>query len=205
MKGLYVITDEELYKGRTHLEIALSALKGGAKIIQLRDKNSSDKYFYEAALKIKKFCELYKAKFIINDRIHICLAVNADGVNVGQNDLPCSVVREILGKDKIIGISCSTYDEAILAEKEGADYIGLGPIFSTNTKTDYECITGLELISKLKKEINIPIAAIGGINKDNILEVKDKGADMLCVVSAVVNEKNVEDATKELVEKILVI
>lgn len=200
MKGLYVITDEELFKGRTHLEIALSALKGGAKIIQLRDKKSSDRYFYESAKKIKKLCEMYNAKFIINDRIHICLAVDADGVNVGQNDLPCNIVRNILGKDKIIGISCSTYEEAVLAEKEGADYIGLGPIFSTNTKTDYECITGLDLITKLKKEIKIPIAAIGGINKDNISMVKENGADMLCVVSAVVNDKNMEEATKNLID-----
>lgn len=202
LQGLYVITDEYICKGKKHREIAESALKGGAKIIQLRDKNCSDRYFYEAGLKIKELCKEYGAVFIVNDRVHIALALDADGVNVGQSDLPCYVVKEILGKNKIVGISASTIEEAVQAEKDGADYIGFGPVFPTETKKDCECVSGLEILKQVKESVNVPVAAIGGINKNNIGVVSETGADMCCVVSAVVCENNMTEATENLVKLI---
>jgi len=198
LKGLYVITDETLYKGRTHADIAKSALEGGANIIQIRDKNCNDRYFYEQALEIKKMTKAYNAIFIVNDRIHIAIAVDADGINCGQKDLPCSVVKELLGKDKIIGISCSSVEMAIKAQEDGADYIGLGPIFSTTTKVDCDKTTGLEMIKNVKSHIKIPVAAIGGINSSNINLVGEYGSDMACVVSCVVCADDMIKETKKL-------
>ena len=202
LKGLYVITDETLIDGKSHKKIAEKALKGGAKIIQLRDKSCSDLYFFKTARRIKELCEKYDATFIINDRVHIAMAVDADGVNIGQKDLPLPVVRKLLGPNKIIGQSCSTIDDAILAQKQGADYLGVGPVFSTQTKLDAGAVIGPDFIKVLKENVQIPIAAIGGINYKNINEVVDSGADMICVISAVVCEEDMEKATTDLVSKI---
>lgn len=199
LKGLYVITDEYICPGKSHEEIAEEALKGGAGIIQLRDKNISDRLFYEKGLIIKDLCRQYNALFIVNDRVHIALALDADGVNVGQKDLLCSAVKKILGKDKIVGISASTFEEALQAEKDGADYIGFGPVFPTETKTDCECISNTDILDKVKKTVKIPVAAIGGINAGNI---KSVNADMICVVSAVVCEKDMKKATENLIKLI---
>lgn len=200
LNGLYVITDEKIYPGRRHSEIAEAALKGGAGIIQIRDKDASDRYFYEEALKIRNLCDKYNAIFIVNDRIHIAMAVNADGVNAGQRDLPCREIRRLLGKDKIIGISASDLNEAVEAEKEGADYIGFGPIFPTETKLDYECITGIETLQKVRDKVKIPIASIGGINQSNIEKIKDI-SDMICVVSCVVMSEDMEKTVSLLCDK----
>ncbi len=202
LKGLYVITDETLIEGRKHKTIAEKALKGGAKVIQLRDKKCSDLYFFKTARRIKELCENFNATFIINDRIHIAMALDADGVNIGQNDLPLPQVRKLLGPDKIIGVTCKTVDDAILAEKQGADYLGVGPVFSTQTKLDAGCVIGPDFIKGLKEHVQIPIAAIGGINAKNIDSVVKTGADMICVISAVVCSENPEKATLDLVNKI---
>ena len=200
LEGIYVITDESLVNGRMHNQIAEAALLGGANIIQLRDKSCTDKHFYYEALKIRELTKKYSAIFIINDRVHIAKAVNADGVNCGQGDLSCKVIRDLLGEKAIIGISCSSIEEAIKAETEGANYIGFGPIFPTCTKTGCLKEIGLEMISKVKNTVKIPIASIAGINKDNIHLVAQHGSHMACVVSAVVTSQNMQKTTKELVE-----
>ena len=203
MKGLYVITDEYICPGKSHADIAEAALLGGAKIIQLRDKKASDRYFYETGLKIKELCRKHKALFIINDRIHIAMALDADGVNAGQSDLPCSVIKKLLGPGRIVGISASTYEEAIEAERDGADYIGFGPVFSTQTKTDCSCISGLSLLEKVARDVSVPVAAIGGIDRYNIKDIASAGADMACVVSAVVKAENMTESAKELADMFL--
>ncbi|MBQ7257668.1 MAG: thiamine phosphate synthase [Abditibacteriota bacterium] len=203
LKGLYVITDETLIEGRKHKTIAEKALKAGAKIIQLRDKYCSDLYFFKTARRIKELCDKYNGIFIINDRIHIAMAVDADGVNIGQNDLPLPQVRKLLGPDKIIGVTCKSVDDAVLAEKQGADYLGVGPIFSTQTKLDAGAVIGPDFIKELKENVGIPIAAIGGINERNIDSVVKTGADMICVISAVVCAEDPEQATLDLVSKLI--
>ena len=200
LEGIYVITDESLVEKRSHSQIAEAALLGGASVIQLRDKSCTDRYFYYEALKIRKLTKKHNATFIINDRVHIAKAVNADGVNCGQGDLSCKIIRKILGKKAIIGISCSSIEEAVEAEAEGANYIGFGPIFPTSTKTGCSKEIGLEMIPKVKNTVKIPIASIAGINKDNIHLVAQQGSQMACVVSAVVTSQNMQNATKELVE-----
>lgn len=203
LKGLYVITDETLIEGRKHKTIAEKALKAGAKIIQLRDKYCSDLYFFKTARRIKELCDKYNGIFIINDRIHIAMAVDADGVNIGQNDLPLPQVRKLLGPDKIIGVTCKSVDDAVLAEKQGADYLGVGPVFSTQTKLDAGAVIGPDFIKELKENVGIPIAAIGGINERNIDSVVKTGADMICVISAVVCAEDPEQATLDLVSKLI--
>ena len=202
LKGLYVITDETLIEGKKHKNIAEKALKGGAKIIQLRDKKCSDLYFFKTARRIKELCDKYNATFIVNDRVHIAMAVEADGVNIGQNDLPLTVVRKLLGPDKIIGVTVKSVEDALLAEKQGADYLGVGPVFSTQTKLDAGCVIGPDFIKELKETVKIPIAAIGGINDKNIEKVVEAGSDMICVISAVVCAEDTEKATMDLVSKI---
>ncbi len=199
LKGLYVITDETLDPSRTHAQIAEAALEGGARIIQLRDKTCSDRHFYEAALEIRRLTREYGALFLINDRIHIALAAEADGVNCGQTDLPCPVIRKLLGPDAVIGISCSTAGEAAAAESDGADYIGLGAIFPTRTKADSPEAGGLDLITEVKKRVSLPIAAIAGINLSNIRLVGERQSEMACVVSAVVCAEDMTRATAELI------
>ncbi|MBP5274118.1 MAG: thiamine phosphate synthase [Abditibacteriota bacterium] len=200
LEGLYVITDETLSPGRTHAQIAKAALEGGARIIQLRDKTCSDRHFYAAALEIRKLTRSFGALFIINDRIHIALAAEADGVNCGQTDLPCPVIRKLLGPEAVIGISCSSAEEAAAAEKDGADYIGLGAVFPTRTKADSPEAGGLDLITETKKRVSLPIAARAGINQSNIRLVGERQSEMACVVSAVVCAGDMEKAAAELKE-----
>lgn len=201
ISGLYVITDEEVFPGRTHVEIAKAAIEGGAKLIQIRDKHISDRKFYEAALTIRKLCSDNDVVFFVNDRVHIAAAAGADGVNVGQTDLPVEAVRTILGPDAIIGQSCESVEMAVRAWKDGADYVGFGPIYTTSTKLDAGPASGIEILKQVCKAVPIPVVAIGGISMANIGEVASAGAHSAAVVSAVVCAKDMKAATNELIRR----
>ena len=196
--SLYLCTDRNLLNGKNFEETIELAIKGGVTIVQLREKNCSSREFLEIATSIKKITSKYKIPLIINDRIDIALAVNADGVHVGQDDLPCKTAREILGEEKIIGVSVSTVETAIKAEIDGANYIGVGAIFKTSTKTDAE-IVSLETLKKIRDSVKIPVVAIGGINKSNLPQIKNF-IDGVAVVSAIISNENPEVAAKDLLQ-----
>ncbi|MDI6783211.1 MAG: thiamine phosphate synthase [bacterium] len=199
---LYVVTDQKLSKGRTIEEVVTAAIAGGAMAIQLRDKETSTKQLLELGHRARQITCEKKVLFIINDRIDIAIAVDADGVHLGQDDLPIATARALLGYDKIIGVSVSTIEQAIQAEQAGADYLGLGPIFTTPTKPDAGTGLELEFIRLVREKINIPLVAIGGINAENVAEVIQAGADCAAVVSAVVSADDIASATRNLVAKI---
>lgn len=201
LTGLYVITDEELCPGRTHVEIARAALAGGARIIQIRDKNASDRDFYEAAMAIRMLTTEAGALLFVNDRVHIAAAVKADGVNVGQTDIPVSAARDILGPKAIIGLSCDSIEQAMGAEAQGADYVGFGPVFPTATKDDAGPISGIETLRQACEKARLPVVAIGGIGATNIAEVAAAGAASAAVVSAVVCADDMTQATMDLIRR----
>ncbi len=174
-----------------------SALRGGTTVIQLREKDCSSREFYELGLRVKKITERYNTPLIINDRVDIALAVGAAGVHVGQGDLPCKVVREIVGPDMIVGVSAATLEEAVRAEQDGADYLGVGAMYATATKTDTRPVSMEELL-KIRAAVKIPIVVIGGINKQTLGNFKGTGVDGLAVVSAIVAQPDPEAAAREL-------
>lgn len=195
--SLYVITDEKIGLGRSHLFLAEEALKGGATVIQLRDKEKSGRELYRIGVKLREITKKYKALFIVNDRLDIALAVGADGVHLGMNDLPISVARRIAGNNFIIGASVTSPEEAVLAEKEGADYISAQSIFETSSKEDVK-VVGLEGLKAIVKVSSLPVIAIGGINKDNIRDVMKTGVKGIAVISAIVSKEDVKSAAEEL-------
>jgi len=199
LSGLYVITDEELFPRRTHAEIARAAIMGGARIIQLRDKSATDREFFDAACQIRKLTAEAGALFFINDRVDVAAAVGADGINIGQTDMPIASARRVLGDSAIIGVSADTYEQAMQAVDDGADYIGFGPVFPTSTKLDAGPVSGLETLRRVCKDINLPIVAIGGIGASNIASVAEAGAACAAVVSAVVCADDMIRATAELI------
>jgi thiamine-phosphate pyrophosphorylase len=199
LTGLYVIIDVGFLKGRSPLKAAGAAIEGGAKVLQLRDKRDSRRSFFRVALELQKLCKQNDVLFIVNDSLEVALAAYADGLNVGQEDLPVAEARRLLPIDKVLGASASTIEEARAAQAAGADYLGVGSIFATATKTDVE-VVGLGRIREIKKAVNLPIVAIGGINKDNIGDVMKAGADAAAVISAVMGASDIGKATRQLVE-----
>jgi len=199
--GLCAIIDTLALKGRKHLEVTEQVIKGGAKTIQLRDKVLSKKELFAIAMNIKKICSTHNILFIVNDYLDIALACSADGVHLGKNDLPTHVARRLLPIDMILGRSVNTVEQAVDAESEGADYIGLGSIYHTLSKEKAVVITPSR-IAEVRKAVNIPIMAIGGINKDNALEVIDAGADSIAVISAILKSQQPEKAAGQIVNAI---
>ncbi|MCX6345774.1 MAG: thiamine phosphate synthase [Armatimonadetes bacterium] len=199
--GLYVITDEKLCPGRTHAEIAKAAIEGGARIIQIRDKFASDRKFYQDAMRIREITEAAGVMFFINDRIDIAAAVGADGVNVGQSDMPVEIARGLLGEKVIIGVSADCLEQAQQAQNDGADYIGFGPVFPTITKADAGPVSGLDKLRRVCHEVSLPVVAIGGIGIDNIGSVAANGAACAAVISAVVCAEDMTLAAAELVKE----
>ena len=195
---LYVITDSH-FKWN-HLEIARYAIEGGVKLIQFREKELSTRKMVEIGEKLRKITEK-RALLIVNDRIDVALAIGADGVHIGQDDMPLKIARNILG-NKIIGVSARNIQEAKKAEEEGADYLGVGSMFSTYTKGDIKVI-GLNMLKNIRKIVNIPIVAIGGINEKNVGEVIEAGADSAAVVSAIANSNEPAQTVRNLREKII--
>lgn len=198
--SMYLITDEKACLGKDLCKCVEESIKGGANIVQLREKNMDTRDFYKRAVEIKEICHRYNVPFVINDRIDIALAVDADGVHLGQSDMPIKKAKEILGHNKIIGISAGNLQEAKEAQIEGADYIGVGAIFSTSTKKDADCIKKEE-IKKITDNLHIPVLAIGGIKSDNVEYLRDTGIDGICVISDILNSDDCKLKTEELVKK----
>jgi thiamine-phosphate diphosphorylase len=198
---LYAVTDRYWLNGRKLKDDVEKAILGGATMIQLREKNLSIDEFVKEALEIKEVCKKYDIPLIINDSLEVFLKVDADGIHVGQNDLPANIVREKIGPNKILGVSAETVDEAILAEKMGADYLGVGTIFSTSTKLDAINVSKEEL-ARICYNVNIPVVAIGGITLDNIKELKNTMISGISVVSAIFKEKDITLATNNLLKEV---
>jgi thiamine-phosphate pyrophosphorylase len=197
--GLYVIIDAAFLGSRSHTEVAVAAIRGGATVIQLRDKEHGKKQVLAAAEELKKISLENGVLFIVNDDLDVALAVDADGLHVGQDDLPAEAARNLLPVDKVLGVSARTMEEAQAAAGAGADYLGVGAIYSTSSKDD-AVVTGPERISEIHHAIDLPIVAIGGINKGNIKEVVIAGACSAAVISAVLSTEDVEKAARELSE-----
>lgn len=196
---LYLVTDRRLMSTATIEESVELAIAGGASVVQLREKDCSSREFYELALRAKKITEPRKVPLIINDRIDIALAANADGVHLGQSDIPCCEARKILGADKIIGVSAALPEEAAQAQTDGADYLGVGAVFSTSTKTNTRPVTP-EIIKQIRAAVSIPFVVIGGINPDNIKELYGLGINGAAVVSAVIAQSDITAAARKMRE-----
>ncbi len=197
---LYAVTDRYWLNGETLYSQVEKALQGGATFIQLREKELDYDAFLEEAKEIKELCAKYHVPFVINDEVDIAVAVDADGVHVGQSDMEAGNVREKLGPDKIIGVSTQTVEQAILAEKRGADYLGVGAVFPTGSKADAVEVTH-EVIKQITDAVSIPVVAIGGISKDNILELSGNGLCGVAVISAIFAQKDIKQATADLKKK----
>lgn len=194
---LYLVTDRSFIKDKSLDKAVEEAILGGTTLVQLREKDVDSLDFYNEALKVKEVCKKYGVPLIINDRVDIALAVEADGVHVGQSDLPCSIVRNIIGADKIIGVSTSSVEEALKAQEDGADYVGVGAVFPTTTKDDADSVT-IEELSNIKKSLNIPVVAIGGISENNITKLKPANIDGVAVISAILGKENITEAAEKL-------
>jgi thiamine-phosphate pyrophosphorylase len=195
---LYVITDESLSKGLSHVEIARRAIAGGADAIQLRDKAMSGKDLLRAAKELRAVTKHAGRAFIVNDRLDVALLCGADGVHLGQDDIPAKLVRAIAPEGFILGVSARNVEEAVLAERDGADYIGLGPICDTSSKDDAGDGCGFGVISEVKKQVSIPVIAIGGMGPSNAETAIKAGADGLAVISAVVSQDDIAKAASML-------
>lgn len=196
--SLYLVTDksDDVEKFLKTIE---EALQGGVSVVQIREKTADTLDFYNLALKVKEITTRYNVPLIINDRVDVALAIDADGVHVGQSDMPCDVTRKLVGDDKIVGVSAATIEEAQKAERDGADYIGTGAVFPTSTKDDAPSITKKEL-KEVVDSIDIPVVAIGGITLDNASELTDTGIAGLSVVSAIMSSDNPKESSKKLLK-----
>ncbi|MDK2911404.1 MAG: thiamine-phosphate pyrophosphorylase [Methanolobus sp.] len=194
----YLVTDSGLSKKGTLSDVR-NAVEAGCRIVQYREKDKSTKEMVEEAFLIKEACR-GKAIFLVNDRIDVAMAVDADGVHIGQDDMPIRLARQLLGGDKIIGLTVHDLREALQAEREGADYVGLSPIFGTSTKKDAGEGIGPEWIREVKDALSIPVVAIGGINRENCVSVIQGGADSLVAISAVVCSEDVKKETGDFID-----
>ena len=194
MKGYYFITDSKLSRAGNFNDVSM-AVACGVSVVQYRNKNAKTREMYEEAVCLREICR--DTLFLINDRVDIALAVNADGVHLGQSDMPCGVARKLLGVEKIIGITVHNLAEAVQAESIGADYLGVSPIFQTATKPDAGKPAGISLIEEIRAIVNIPLIAIGGIDHSNARDVIRAGADGLCAISSVVAKEDVSAEIKK--------
>lgn len=197
---LYAVTDRYWLNGETLYSQVEKALKGGATFIQLREKKLDYESFLEEAKEIKKLCAQYQVPFVINDEVEIALAIDADGVHVGQSDMEAGNVREKLGQDKIVGVSAHTVEQAVLAEKCGADYLGVGAVFPTGSKDDADDVSH-ETLKEICEAVSIPVIAIGGISAKNVKELSGSGICGIAVISAIFGQKDILQATKDLKQK----
>jgi thiamine-phosphate pyrophosphorylase len=195
--NLYIITDQKLAANRSVVQIIKSVILGGVTIIQYREKTADTGVMIKQAQALHEITRKAKIPLIINDRIDVALAIDADGVHVGQKDMPAIKVRKMIGKNMILGVSANTVNEAIQAERDGADYIGAGPVFITLTKPDADPDIGLQGLKEIKEAVSIPVVAIGGINVKNAEDVL-KIADGIAVISAVMGAKNPRKVAEEL-------
>lgn len=197
---LYVITDEAIAGGLPHVEIARRAIAGGADVIQLRDKVRGCPELNRIGRTLREITRKTGTLFIVNDRLDVALACGADGVHLGQDDIRAGVARQIAPPGFIIGVSVGTVDEAVIAEQEGADYLALSPVFSTASKNNAGTGRGLGVLREIRRNVSVPVIAIGGINRDNVREVIAAGADGVAVISVVVGSPDITAAARELKE-----
>lgn len=197
----YLVTDSDILRGRDFYNSIEEALKGGVTMLQLREKNASGKEFLEKAIKLRELTKKYNVKFIINDRVDIAMLCDADGVHVGQSDIPANKVRELIGEDKIVGVSARTVEEAIRAKENGADYLGVGAMFTTRTKLDAKSVS-IEKLKEIKELIKLPVVAIGGLSLSNIDKLKECNVDGYAVVSAILGAENIKLECEKWIEKI---
>lgn len=202
---LYLVTDRKQPAPGTFEKVVGDALKGGATLVQLREKEGDTGLLYERAVKLKKITDTFHVPLIIDDRIDIMLAVGADGVHVGQSDMPAAIARKLIGPHKILGVSAGTLEEAVQAEKDGADYLGVGAMFPTATKKDAD-ITTPETLRKIMDTVHIPVVTIGGMNENTIPLFKGYGLSGFAVVSAIMASREPEKEAAELkkmIDKVL--
>lgn len=195
---LYAVTDRMwLKEGESLTKVCKEVLENGATFLQIREKDLDEETFEEEAKALKELCEKYHVPFVVNDNVDIALEIDADGVHVGQSDIKGRDIRSILGPDKILGISAGTVEEAVAAEKAGADYIGVGAVFGTSTKKDARNLS-VEKLREISKAVTIPVVAIGGINKSNLMDLSGSAVHGVAVVSAIFAAEDVGKATAEL-------
>ena len=194
---LYAVTDRHWLGEETLYDQVKKALDGGATFVQLREKNLDREVFLAEAKEIQKLCKEYGVPFVVNDEVSIAKDIDADGVHVGQSDMEAMDVRKILGPDKIIGVSAQTVEQAIIAEKHGADYLGVGAVFTTGSKDDADDVSHATL-KAICEAVSIPVIAIGGITKDNVAELAGSGICGVAVISAIFGQKDIQKATEEL-------
>jgi thiamine-phosphate pyrophosphorylase len=200
---LYLITDRKLFNAQCSMYLAIeAALMGGVKFIQLREKDLPTRKLLDMAYWMLGLTKEYNAKLLINDRVDIALAVNADGVHLGQKSLPAHAVRKIAGNKLLIGVSTHSFDEAAGAEEDGADFITLGPIYQTPSKLKYGNPVGIDVLRRVKSRVSIPVLPIGGIKMDKVKEVMDAGADGVALISAILAAEDIMGTTKEFLRLI---
>ncbi|HHW45129.1 MAG TPA: thiamine phosphate synthase [Desulfotomaculum sp.] len=200
--SLYVITGDKFGHGRPIVEVAVAAIDGGATVLQLREKDFTSRQLVDVGHQLRHLTRQRGVTFIVNDRVDIALAVDADGVHLGQDDLPVGMARRILGPGKIIGISTHSLEQALEAQRQGADYIGVGPVYETHTKDDVLPPVGVDLVRQVSARVSIPKVAIGGIKAHNVAEVMKAGADGVAVVTAVWAAGDVSGAARELLSRV---
>ena len=194
---LYLCTDRDIMSTETLEQAIEAAVKGGCTVVQLREKNCTSREFYELALSVKNITDYYGVPLIINDRLDIAAAVNADGVHLGQKDLPANIARAVLGESKIIGVSANNLEAALKAEKDGADYLGVGAVFATGTKKDTKPVS-TESLKEICSQVKIPVVAIGGIKRDNITLLNGTRISGVAVISSVIGKPDIASAAREL-------
>ncbi|MCI6323111.1 thiamine phosphate synthase [Treponema porcinum] len=197
---LYAITDRHWLNGETLKSQVEKALKGGATMIQIREKDLDEKEFLSEAEELLALCRSYGVPFIVNDNVELAVKIGADGVHVGQNDMNARDVRALIGNDKILGVSTQTVEQALFAQECGADYLGVGAVFPTGSKDDAEVLDRKTLMD-ICKAVSIPVVAIGGITKDNVRELKGTGIAGISVISAIFAQKDIQNATAELLKR----
>lgn len=196
---LYLVTDSDLCPPEKMPDVVEKAIRGGVTLVQLREKNASSRTFYQRALAVKQVTDTYHVPLIINDRLDIALAVDADGLHIGQEDLPASVARRILGPNKLLGVSASTVEEAVAAAKDGADHLGVGALFPTDTK-EVDHLVDASTIRRIRLQSGLPLVGIGGIKAGNMGVLRGSLADGVAVVSAIMCASDPESAARQLVE-----
>ena len=194
---LYAVTDQAWTGKQTLMEQVEDALKGGVTCIQLREKNLDKENFLKEAIEMKALCNQYNVPFIVNDEVEIAIKCGADGIHVGQKDMEAGNVRAIVGENMMIGVSVQTVEQAVAAEKAGADYLGVGAVFNTSTKPD-ACEVSFDALKKICESVSIPVVAIGGITKSNMMQLKGMGVDGVALVSAIFAAEDIEQECREL-------
>lgn len=194
---LYLVTDREVLKSKNLISAVEEGIRGGVTLVQLREKDLTSLEFYNTAIKVKEITDKYNIPLIVNDRLDIALAIDAAGLHIGQKDMPAPVARRLLGPEKILGVSAATMEEAEKAEKDGADYIGVGAVFPTSTKDDARSVS-VELLKEIKARVSIPVVAIGGLNSKNVKIINTTKIDGIAVVSDILGKEDIKAAAEEL-------